>query len=210
MPDSWASCLQPKPRFQWEQSSGTPSKSQAFNCGPTGSTQQADFYQDRGTRESKPYYGIEGSRLLAGVSQGRPTNAWEQANMLDRRGVPATVLFLDRLADLDLLLGTHGRRPIGIGVDMSRLTARTRGHTFLGMHRLTILKPARRRRKRDGVWKMVRGYVYTDPNFNPQWRPDPKKGHRWISRAELRHAWVLDPNPAHPMVAIVPDKRKGA
>ena len=201
----WTSAMQPRPRFQWEQSSGTPSKSQAFNCGPTGATQQDDFYNDRPNDNQHP---IEATRLRAGVPQGVPTNAWQQADMGDVRGVPMSVVFIESLYEFDRLLGTEGRRPIGIGIYMARLTARTRGHAFLGMHRITILKPGRRRRKRDGKWVMVDGYVYTDPNFNPQYRPDPKKGHRWMSRAELRYAWIKDPDPSHPTVAIVPDRRK--
>lgn len=197
----WASTLQPQPRFQFEQSSGTPSKSQIFNCGPTGSSQQADFYNNRGNRE-RPYYGIEATRLMAGVPQGRPTNAWEQADMCDRRGVPASAVWISSLVELDHLLGEGGRRPIGMGWLMSRLTAHTRGHSFLGWHRVTVLKGGRR-----WNWRRMRfvlGYIYTDPNFNPVWRPDPKKGHRFISRAELRH--VLDIG----TWSIVPDHAKGA
>lgn len=196
----WRHALAPKPRFQWEQSSGTPAKSQAFNCGPTGSTQVCDFYNDRGLEADKPYYSIEGSRLMTDIPQGIPTTAWQQADICDRRGVPCDAIFIRNLRQLDRYLGDTAHRPVGMGWLMSRLTARTRGHSFLGWHRVTVLKKTRRWSWRKRKW--IPGYVYTDPNFNPQWRPDPKKGHRFISRAELRH--VLDEG----TWSIVPAHRK--
>ena len=196
---SWKSCMQPRPRFQFEQSSGTPANSQIFNCGPTGAAQQADFYMDA---PDSSQFSIEGGRLKAGIPQGRPTNAWEQAEILRIRGVPCDVVTLADLHALDELVGWDGRRPVGIGVEMGRVTAKTRGHTFTGWHRITILKRARRTKN----GKRVGGYVYTDPNFYPAggFRPDPKKGHRWISRAELRHAFINN----DPRYAIVPRRKK--
>lgn len=186
------------PRFQWESSSGTFECSQAVNCGPTGSTQQADYKRnDR--------FPIERTRTNAGVAPCRPTNAWEQAAMLTKRGWPATVREIDSLSQLDALVGYHGKRPVGIGVLMGRMSAKTRGHAFLGWHRITILK-----RHRKFIWskmQWVGGYYYTDPNFSPPggYRPDPKRGHRWISRAALRYAFIRN----SPRYAIVPDYKKG-
>lgn len=183
------------PRFQWEISSGTFDCSQSVNCGPTGSTQQADFYRDR-------EFPIERTRIRADVSRCRPTNAWEQVEMLRKRDVPADVAEIDSLAELDALLGKGKRRPVGIGVLMSRMTAETRGHPFLGWHRITILCKARRRRN----GRYVYGYIYTDPNFSPPggYRPDPRKGHRFIRRGELRYAFIDN----SPRYAIVPHNRK--
>lgn len=183
-----------KPRFQWESSSGTFDCSQSVNCGPTGSTQQADYFRDMD-------FPIEGTRIRAGVPPCVPTSAGQQAQMLVRRNVDAYAAEIASLHALDLLLA-DGHRPIGIGVLMSRLHAETRGHPFLGWHRITILKQARR-------WiggRLRNGYIYTDPNFSPigGYRPDPKKGHRFITRWELNHAFIEN----SPRYGIIPKRRK--
>jgi hypothetical protein len=182
-----------RPRFQWEDSSGSFDCSQSNNCGPTGTTQQADYYLDR-------HFGIEDTRVMA-AARCVPTTAWEQAQMFGHRtGIPAAVVNITDISQLDKLVNKY--RPVGIGVLMSRFTARTRGHPFLGWHRITLLRHARR--TRDGVSR--RGFVYTDPNFSPPGgiRPDPYKGHRWVSRRELEYAFVLN----SPAYAIVPERAK--
>lgn len=199
MPPPWKRATEPRPRFQFEQSSGTMANSQIFNCGPTGAAQQADFYKDA---PNTSQFSIEGGRLKAGIAQGRPTSAWEQAEILRIRGVPCDVREIASLKALDELVG-YGRRPVGIGVEMSRVTAKTRGHSFEGWHRITIL--TRSHRIRNG--KRIPGYTYTDPDFYPAggFRPDPQKGHRFISRAELRHAFINN----SPRYAVVPRRKKG-
>lgn len=189
------------PRFQWEASSGTFDCSQSNNCGPTGSTQQDDYYL--GSGDNVVRFGIEDTRVLA-ADRCRSTNAWEQAEMLVKRGVPAKVANITSIEELATLVG-DGHRPVGIGVLMSRLTAKTRGHDFLGWHRVTIL--ANRKRYDAVVGKRVRGFTYTDPNFHPTgsgYREDPKKGHRWVSRRELDYAFVQN----SPAYAIVPERAK--
>ena len=188
------------PRFQWEASAGPPERSAANNCGPTGSSQQVDYYRE----PSKPVP-IEYQRTLAGIPHGGPTNAWQQADILEAHGVDASVVELNTLGQLDALVGrSEGHRPVGIGILMARMTARTRGHSFLGWHRVTILRRKKRWSLRRLRW--VDGYIYTDPNFNPLYRPDPRKGHRWISRGELRFAFIQN----WPRYAIVPNHRKRA
>ena len=192
------SCMSYPPRFQWESSSGTFSRSQSNNCGPTGAAQQIDYYLGRdGTT------GIERLRDSIGMAHGVPTSAFQQADMLKARGIAAEVMVIDSMDQLDKLVGTEGDRPVGIGILMSRLRPSTRGHTFEGWHRITLLK--RGRRKIQGVYR--RGYIYTDPNFRPPgslYRTDPMKGHRWINRRELEYAFLgVDPS-----FAIVPLKRK--
>lgn len=185
------------PRFQFEPSSGSLTLSQTNNCGPTGAAQQIDYYLGReGTTR------IEHLRSVAGVERGVPTNAWQQADMCTNMGVPCMVIEIHSMDQLTKIVGTEGRRPTGIGIQMSRLRAATRGHSFTGWHRVTLLKADTR--KINGVKR--RGFVYTDPNFNPPTRPDPKKGHRWINRQELEKAFVQN----FPAYAIVPLKRKGA
>jgi len=189
-----------RPRFQWEASSGTFDRSQSNNCGPTGAAQQIDYYRGLKRGETR----IENLRTVAGIAHGVPTSAWDQAQMLVRMGIPAQVIEISSMDQLDKLVGNRGDRPTGIGILMSRLRANTRGHNFLGWHRITLIRKSMR--TINGVRR--RGYWYTDPNFSPPggMRPDPLKGHRWINRRELEYAF-LDNNPSY---AIVPLKRKGA
>ena len=114
--------------------------------------------------------------------------------------MPCDPVVIKTLKQLDVALGNKPfRKPVGIGVLMSRLSAKTRGHSFLGWHRITILKRAKRRRR----GKIIRGYIYTDPNFGSH-RPDPQKGHRFIRRGELRRAFIEN----QPAIAIVPHHKK--
>lgn len=193
-----------RPRFQWEQSSGTFDNSQSNNCGPTGASQQADYYA---SRDSNPrHFAIEKTRRLVSPP-GVPTSAWDQAQMFTRRtGIGCSVVTIESIFQLENLLNDH--RPVGIGILMSRLTARTRGHSFLGWHRVTLLAKRRRWRMTSAGPRLRRGFLYTDPNFHPKgtgYREDPKHGHRWISRRELDYAYVQN----FPAYAIVPDRAKG-
>lgn len=187
-------------RFQFEWSSGALYSCQVWNCGPTGAAQQIDYYRGRKTGSTH----IDNLRMQSATPHGGPTSAWDQVQMLQANGIPAQVVSITSIEQLEKLLG-YGNRPIGIGVQMSRMRARTRGHDFLGWHRITLLR--RKGRKRNGIYR--RGFLYTDPNFRPPgsgWREDPHKGKRWISRQELEQAFVFN----SPAYAIVPLKRKGA
>lgn len=185
------------PRFQFEPSSGTLYSCQVWNCGPTGAAQQIDYYKGRkGTTQ------IDALRNISGAQHGTPTSAYHQAQMLTNSGIPAQVVVIESMEQLDKLLG-WGDRPIGIGILMSRLRASTRGHDFLGWHRVTLLR--RGYRTINGIRR--RGYVYTDPNFRPpgsSFRTDPMRGRRWINRNELERAFLGMP----PAYAIVPLNRK--
>lgn len=184
-----------RPRYQFEPSSGSLYSCQVWNCGPTGAAQQIDYYLGR----HKGQTDIDALRTASGTAHGGPTNAWDQAQMLTVRGVPASVVEITSIEQLEKLLG-FGDRPIGIGILMSRLRASTRGHDFLGWHRITLLR--RKFYKGRG-----RGFIYTDPNFRPPgsgFREDPDKGRRWINRNELERAYVNH----FPAYAIVPNRRK--
>ena len=187
-----------QPRFQFEPSSGSLQFSQTNNCGPTGAAQQIDYYLGRKTSLTA----IEPLRAAIGKDRGTPTSAWDQMNMLIAKGIPASVISFTSMQQLNRLLGWNGDRPIGIGIMMSRLKPSTRGHSFLGWHRVTLLKRARR--LVNGRRRL--GYLYTDPNFSPPGghRPDPKKGHRFVTQTELKYAWLE--NPA--ALGIVPNRRK--
>ena len=188
-----------RPRFQFEPSSGTLYSCQVWNCGPTGAAQQVDYYLGR----HKGQTDIDALRNASGTPHNGPTSAWDQARMLAVKGIPASVIEINSIGQLEKLLG-YGDRPIGIGILMSRLRASTRGHDFLGWHRITLLT---RKGKKFAPGRITRGFLYTDPNFRPRgsgWREDPAKGHRWISRNELERAFVNH----LPAYAIVPNKRK--
>lgn len=187
-----------QPRYQFEPSSGTLYSSQVWNCGPTGAAQQIDYYLSR----HKGQTDIEALRSGI-VAAGQPTSAWDQAEMLTRKGIPAAVVSITSIEQLEKLVG-YGERPVGIGILMSRLRASTRGHDFLGWHRVTLLTKKARKPSRTTY---IRGFLYTDPNFRPPgsgFREDPQKGRRWISRNELERAFVMHA----PAYAIVPLRRK--
>lgn len=186
------SCMQYRPRYQFEPSSGTLENSAIYNCGPTGAAQQADYYLGRlsGTTQIEPL------RAIAGVARGIPTNAWEQAAMLTNLGIPTHVREITSIEQLARIVGRSGHRPTGIGLDTTLLRAQTRGHSYLGWHRITLLRYAVR--TINGIRR--RGFYYTDPNFSSS-RPDPHKGHRWINARELKRAFIDN----DPSWAIVPD-----
>jgi hypothetical protein len=189
------------PRFQWETSS---QYSQAHNCGPTSVTRIACFYRDT-------YLGIEATRkTIAGMGPynvnglsyygappGTATNAWQQKDMLEKRGVPASVRQIDSLAEMHGLVDS-GRRPILVGIEMSRVDSQVRGHNFGGWHAVVIVGPA--------FVNGLRGVYINDPNFNVpgSWGADPTKGRRFYSDAILQGAWISN----SPRYCVVPDQPK--
>jgi len=94
--------LQSPPRFQFEDNSGSLSASQTNNCGVTCATRHVQFYKNT-------WYAIETTRRLV-MGCCTPTTAWQQADMMDRRGVPASVREIDTIEQMHALL-ENGRRP---------------------------------------------------------------------------------------------------
>lgn len=171
------SALDAPARYQWEESSGTFWASQSNNCGPTCVTKIAHFYRDI-------RFGIEDTRrLVTGCCV--PTTASQQAAMLTARGVPATAVWIDSLAQLDELLGTAGTRPIILGIEMWRVPAAVRDHPFLGWHAVCVMARARLSDGREGYW-------VNDPNFSPPGgnRPDPDGGRKFYSRSVMQYAYI--------------------
>ena len=119
--------------------------------------------------------------------------------MLRKRGVPCQVIEFASQGEFDKWLG-YGKRPMVVGIQFSRLSAATRGHTFTGWHATTFLA---RGQNAQGVG----GYFYTDPNFSPAGghRPDPKRGKRWMSRKEFNFAFFQN----SPRFCVVPTNKKG-
>lgn len=182
----YASAYAAPKRFQWELNS---KPSQAQNCGPSCITQIAQFYNDR-------WYGIETTRRLV-TPCCIPTNSWEQRDMLIRRGVPCAVRQIDTLAELHGLVDS-GRRPVLLGLEMSRVPASVRGHPFMGWHALTFLTRA--------IVQGQNGFWVTDPNFSPPGgiRPDPQHGTRFYSDGVMQ--WAFFSN--NPRYGVVPNALK--
>ncbi len=178
----YSSALTAPKRFQFEENSA-PSKPE--NCGPTCVTAIAGFYKDR-------YYGIETTRRLV-TGCCTPTSAWQQAEMLRKRGVPCSVREINSLAELRMLTG-NGRRPTLIGIQMSRVPPSVRGHDFQGWHAVLVLAAP------------TGGFWLTDPNFSPAGgiRPDPDRGQKWYSDAVMQNAFINN----SPRYSVVPDAAK--
>lgn len=168
----WKDAADSPGRYQWDETSGTPWSSQSVNCGPTSVTKIADFYRDA-------RFSIEQTRYLA-VGCCIPTTCTQQASMLTSRGVSAIAMWVDTLGELDYLVGWDGKRPIVVGIEMSRVPTYVKDHPFDGWHAVVVLK----RVVRDGI----EGYLLNDPNFSPPggYRPDPDHGKKFYPR------WVMD------------------
>ncbi len=172
-------------RYQWEDNS---KYSQSWNCGPTCATMIASYYKG-------VYYGIEATRRLVAPPQ-TATSVTQQRDMLIKRGVPSTVVQIDSLAELHSITDS-GRRPMILGIQMSRVPANYRDHPFLGWHAVTIISGA----TNNGV----RGFWINDPNFSPIGgiRPDPDRGMKWYPDWVMQSAvinntqrWGVAPNSA--------------
>ena len=173
-----ANVLDSEALYQWDPSSGTYWASQSNNCGPTCVTKIAQFYRDQ-------EFGIENTRrIIMGCCV--PTTGSQQAAMLSARGVPATAVWIDSLAQLDELLGEDGTRPVVIGVQMLRVPAWIRDHPFLGWHAIVVMDKAR---LKDGSV----GYWINDPNFHPPgsgFREDPDRGKKFYPRNVMQYAFI--------------------
>ncbi len=168
--------VEAKKRVQWEESSGNPVASQSNNCGPTCVTFVAGFMLD------KPELGIENTRRLV-TGCCAPTDSTQQRDMLIARGVPAASVWIDSLSQIDEIVG-RDKRPMVIGIQMSRVPPSVRDHPFLGWHAVVVLGIA----IKDGVL----GYWVMDPNFSPPggYRPDPDNGRKFYPRKVMYYAYI--------------------
>lgn len=174
----WTSALQVPPRSQFDASSGSLDYSAKYNCGVTVATEIGQFLKD------KPWLGIEATRTGAGVARGRPTTYDEQRRMFIYRGVGASVRVIDSLASLRALV-RGGKRPVSIGVLMSRVPAWIRGHSFTGWHSLEVLDaPA------GGFWVNESNLPVGSTGFR-----------RWYPDATMQYAFIDAPGYA---IAVVP------
>lgn len=200
---TYAIALQAPNRQQWEPSS---QYSQSWNCGPTCVSFIAGFYRDshpaieynrRLIAGMGPYYGVgatPGSPTY-GCPARTPTNAQQQSDMLTKRGVPNTARQIDGVAQLHGLVDS-GRRPTLIGIEMSRVPASVRGHSFTGWHAVVAIAGA--------TVGGVRGFWVMDPNFPA----GASESRRFYSDAVMQSAWANNtprwcvvPNDAKPTAA---------
>ena len=127
-----------------------------YNCGPASITHIARYYTDRDA-------GINATRRLAGVPDGRGTLPSERALMLARRGVPCRA---DRIGGSQLLTLVR-TRPVSVAMLMAKVPAPYRRYSFAGLHELTAVAT------RSGV-NGVAEMAFMDPNYG--W-PDGETGY---------------------------------
>lgn len=188
------------PRFQFEVSSGTLNQSQVWNCGPTCVAKIADYYRDY-------WFGIEAGRYLLGgmgpynvngdivygAPPSMPTNAWQQRDMLQKRGVPCEVYGVPSVEALRNLV-SGGKRPILLGLNFARVPDSIAGHPFQGWHAIVVLNTAT---SPEGA----RGFLVNDPNFAPG--SDPSRGKRFYPESTMAYA-LSDPETNWAVVPLSP------
>jgi hypothetical protein len=157
--------------------------SQSENCGVTVAAAIADFYWDdrhhieqgRWLISGMGPYNVNG-RVYYGCPPQTPTNAWQQADMLRRRGIPCTVVLIRTVSQIHQIVDS-GRRPMLLGLNFAYVPDATAGHMFQGWHAIKV---------RDGD-ASVGNFIVNDPNF---WHPDADatNGKRWNSDAVKTNA----------------------
>lgn len=179
--------------LQWDQDSRYPLPDPGTapgNCGPTSVCNIAHAYTGKHT-------GIYNTRRLGTTSLALSTSIGEQQTMLEKRGVPCIVTQLTMSAIKSY--GSTGRRPIVLGLDMSRVPQSIAGHPFRGMHAVVMLQNAKQ--------SNASGVLIRDPNFNRTFRRDPTDGRRfypdWVIRAAFTdvHGWALVPKAPMPDIS---------
>lgn len=184
------SAVKTRPRWQWESdstSSPPPDPGNApWNCGPTAIAKILEFYKDRA-------YNVNGVRRAAGVPDRAPTNVADQARMATLLGVPCTVQRLTVTELKNLIRG--GRRPVLVGMEMGRIPAAIRGHSFLGAHAVAMLDVNSRG-----------DFIGNDPNFSPRTgRTDPTNGKRVYPASVVAYAMS---SPLTQNLCVVPKAAK--
>lgn len=167
---------QTRARYQWEADSTDsprPDPGNApFNCGPASVAKIIEFYRDTNVN-------VNAVRRSSGVGDLRPTNVSQQKVMLEKYGVSCDIASLT-LAQVKSAISS-GRRPILVGMLMSRVPASMRDHPFLGAHAVVLLA----NQTRNGV----SGILVMDPNFSPRTgRLDPDKGVKFYTDAVVSYA----------------------
>jgi hypothetical protein len=182
-------------RYQWDADSRFPLPDPGTapgNCGVTCVAMMDHYYNDA-------FHGIYATRRLAVWDDRKlSTSISEQKTMAEKRGVPV-IMAQPSVAAIRGLLET-GRRPILLGLDMSKVPTAVSGHPFRGNHAILFVA------NRDAS-----GIVGRDPNFNRTYRIDPTRGRRyypnWIIQQAFCDArmWALIPEQIKPVPALLPD-----
>lgn len=163
-------------RYQWDPDSRHPLPDPGTapgNCGVTCVTHIAQYYRDQ-------WFGIYTTRRLV-VSDDTQlfTSVGDQAWMLSKRGVPNHIL-RPGIGEITRILATE-RRPVAIGMDMSKVPLSIAGHPFRGSHGVLL--------RANGIKNGVRGKWAMDPNFNRTYRRDPTEGRRFYPDSVLGIAY---------------------
>jgi hypothetical protein len=153
-------------------------------------TKIAEFYRDDD-------FDVYFTRQLV-VDACRAVYYSEQAAMLNKRKVPATLLSLTSMAQLKAIVG-GGKRPVILAMLMGRVPYSVRGHSYTGWHAVVCMDTV--------VVNGVRGFLVMDPNFSPAGgiRPDPQHGKRFYSEGVIQSAFFGN----YQHFAIVPNHPKG-
>lgn len=176
-------------RRQWDPDSRLPLPDPGTapgNCGVTCVAMAAQFYTEKWTG----IFAIR--RQVLGYNLKLSTSIGEQREMLRRQGVES-VISQPSLASIRELVKT-GRRPVLLGLDMSKVPAEIRGHAFTGWHAILI-------RANAGTSALLAA----DPNFNTTFRVDPTDGRRkypnWVIQRAFNDAggWALIPAEIKPL-----------
>lgn len=189
--------LQTRFRRQWDPDSRNaplPDPGNApYNCGPTSVAKIVEFYRDVNIH-------INALRSYA-ASNLTPTNVSQQKIMMEKAGVPCDIVKFT-ISSLKQIISS-GRRPVLIGLDMSRVPLSVAGHPFRGAHAVVALA--------NTVRNGVSGILIMDPNFNTTHRIDPTNGQRFYSDSIVSYAlqgasvqgWGVAPR-ASKNVSVVP------
>lgn len=186
----YATPLDVPTRYQWDQDSRLPLPDPGTapgNCGVTCVTVTAQYYRNQ-------WFGIYATRKLVVSNDSQMfTSVGDQSWMLEKRGVPNHIL-RPTIAEITRILADQ-RRPVTVGLDMSKVPLVVAGHPFRGSHGILL---------RANGWKDgVHGKWALDPNFNRTYRRDPTEGRRFYPDSVLGQAYYNAGK-----WAIVPDKDK--
>ena len=182
--------LDVRTRYQWDTDSKLPLPEPGTapgNCGVTCVTVTAQYYKDQ-------WFGIYSTRRLVVSNDSQLfTSVGDQSWMLEKRGVPNHIS-RPIIGEITSILAKE-RRPITVGLDMSRVPLSIAGHPFRGSHGILL--------RANGTKNGVPGKWAMDPNFNRTFRQDPTDGRRFYPDSLLKLAYYDSGK-----WAIVPDKDK--
>jgi len=189
----YKSPLQSESELQWDQDSFP---NQPYNCGPSSVEKVVNYYQDRKT------YGIERTRDLGTKRNKTGTNTTEQKRMLDRRGIPSTVMSLS--PDQVRVKLRTGHRPLVLWLKMSHIPNSIKGNSFNGNHAVTALANGTVNGE-DGIWVNEPNQKRTEPAYKKNRFFADKY---WIPASAAIGRWCIVPDKTKTIATRRPLKKK--